>query len=146
MGVITNIGDAHIERLGSRENIFRAKCELLPHIRKENGLLVLNGDDALLLLSTLRGQDQPGSRQCSCGSRRVWRARALMSASSEGALDSRRASTPCHGPGRCAIHALGSHMIYPTLIAAAVGEHFGLTADAEIEQGDRPASFPPGCG
>ena len=32
------------------------------------------------------------------------------------------------------IPALGSHMIYPTLIAAAVGEHFGLTAD-EIEQG-----------
>ena len=25
VGVITNIGDAHIERLGSRENIFRAK-------------------------------------------------------------------------------------------------------------------------
>ena len=43
VGVITNIGDAHIERLGSRENIFRAKCELLPHIRKENGLLILNG-------------------------------------------------------------------------------------------------------
>ena len=32
------------------------------------------------------------------------------------------------------IPALGEHMIYPTLIAAAVGEHFGLTAD-EIEQG-----------
>ena len=35
VGVITNIGDAHIERLGSRENIFRAKCELLPHIRRK---------------------------------------------------------------------------------------------------------------
>ena len=44
VGVITNIGDAHIERLGSRENIFRAKCELLPHIRKENGLLILNAE------------------------------------------------------------------------------------------------------
>ena len=44
VGVITNIGDAHIERLGSRENIFRAKCELLPHIRP-GGLVVLNGDD-----------------------------------------------------------------------------------------------------
>ena len=32
------------------------------------------------------------------------------------------------------IPALGEHMIYPTLIAAAVGEHFGLTAD-EIEKG-----------
>ena len=32
------------------------------------------------------------------------------------------------------IPALGEHMIYPTLIAAAVGEHFGLTA-CEIEKG-----------
>ncbi len=53
VGVITNIGDAHIERLGSRENIFKAKCELLPHIKKD-GLLILNGDDPLL--STLRGK------------------------------------------------------------------------------------------
>ena len=41
VGVITNIGDAHIERLGSRENIFKAKCELLPHIRP-GGLVGLN--------------------------------------------------------------------------------------------------------
>ena len=27
-------GDAHIEKLGSRENIFKAKCELLPHVRR----------------------------------------------------------------------------------------------------------------
>ena len=47
VGVITNIGDAHIERLGSRENIFQAKCELLPHIRP-GGLVVLNGDDRML--------------------------------------------------------------------------------------------------
>ena len=52
VGVITNIGDAHIERLGSRENIFKAKCELLPHIQKD-GLLVLNGDDPML--ASLRG-------------------------------------------------------------------------------------------
>ena len=32
------------------------------------------------------------------------------------------------------IPALGDHMIYPTLIAAAVGERFGLTPD-QIEEG-----------
>ena len=52
VGVITNVGDAHIERLGSRENILKAKCELLPHV-KSGGMVVLNGDDALL--SGLRG-------------------------------------------------------------------------------------------
>ena len=129
VGVITNIGDAHIERLGSRENIFRAKCELLPHIRKENGLLILNGDDALL--STLRGRTPVPAVFCGSGEGLEYRA---QSASSEG-LDSLRSrlTTPAMDREVC-IPALGSHMIYPTLIAAAVGEHFGLTAD-EIEQG-----------
>ena len=45
--VITCIGVSHLEQLGSRENILRAKmeiCEGLP----EGGLLVINGDDSLL--------------------------------------------------------------------------------------------------
>ena len=41
--------------------IFKAKCELLPHV-KENGLLVLNGDDEFL--TTLRGSTSvPGGRE-----------------------------------------------------------------------------------
>ena len=59
VGVITNIGDAHIERLGSRENIFRAKCELLPHIRP-GGLVVLNGDDPMLAIPP---GPHPGARR-----------------------------------------------------------------------------------
>ena len=47
IGVITNIGVSHIERLGSRENILKAKMEIAPHI-KQGGYLVLNGDDDLL--------------------------------------------------------------------------------------------------
>ncbi len=31
ISVITNCGSAHIERLGSKENIFKAKCEILKH-------------------------------------------------------------------------------------------------------------------
>ena len=44
VGVITNVGVSHIENLGSREGILKAKCEMLPHIRK-GGFAVLNGDD-----------------------------------------------------------------------------------------------------
>ena len=50
--MISNIGDAHIEYLGSREGILKAKCEIFSHL-KENGLAVLNGDDALLNTVTL---------------------------------------------------------------------------------------------
>lgn len=47
MGVITNIGTAHIEMLGSREGIRKAKLEIVPHLRK--GPLFINGDDDMLL-------------------------------------------------------------------------------------------------
>ncbi|MCS6829093.1 MAG: UDP-N-acetylmuramoyl-tripeptide--D-alanyl-D-alanine ligase [Armatimonadota bacterium] len=44
IGVITNIGWAHLGLLGSRENIALAKSELL-HRLPENGIAVLNADD-----------------------------------------------------------------------------------------------------
>ncbi len=47
VAVITNIGSAHLEALGSRENICRAKLEIIEGL-KENGLLVYNGDEELL--------------------------------------------------------------------------------------------------
>lgn len=47
IGIITNIGISHIEKLGSRENIFKAKMELLDGL-KPDGTLILNGDDEFL--------------------------------------------------------------------------------------------------
>ncbi len=130
VGVITNIGDAHIERLGSRENIFKAKCELLPHI-KEDGLLVLNGDDPML--STLRGKTPVQTVFCGQGEGLEYRAQIL---GGDGVSHIHcRLTTPSMDREVC-IPALGEHMVYPTLIAAAVAERFGLTPD-EIEQGIR---------
>ena len=47
VAVITNIGTAHIGNLGSRENILKAKLEILDGM-KENGTLVINNDNDLL--------------------------------------------------------------------------------------------------
>ncbi len=47
VGVITNIGVSHMERLGSRENIRQAKLEIVQGLR-EGSPLLLNGDDPLL--------------------------------------------------------------------------------------------------
>ena len=47
IAVISNIGDAHVEFLGSREGILKAKCEIFENLQEE-GVAVLNGDDALL--------------------------------------------------------------------------------------------------
>ena len=47
VAIITNVGKAHIGNLGSQENILKAKLEILEGLNKD-GLLILNGDDALL--------------------------------------------------------------------------------------------------
>ncbi len=47
VAVIVNIGTMHIEHLGSREGILRAKLEILESMR-EDGKVILNGDDDML--------------------------------------------------------------------------------------------------
>lgn len=45
--IITNIGDAHLQDLGSREGIAKAKLEIISGL-KENGLFVYPGDEQLI--------------------------------------------------------------------------------------------------
>ncbi len=47
IAIITNIGLSHIEKLGSRQNILKAKLEILEGL-DNGGIVVLNGDDKLL--------------------------------------------------------------------------------------------------
>lgn len=51
IGVITNVGTAHIGRLGSREAIASAKCELLAEMPSQS-TAILNADNPLLLETT----------------------------------------------------------------------------------------------
>lgn len=48
IAVITNIGTAHIEFLGSRDGICKAKMEILHGLYERNGTCILNGDERLL--------------------------------------------------------------------------------------------------
>ncbi len=48
IAVITNIGTSHIEFLGSREGILKAKSEILAGLKK-GGKLILNADDEYLM-------------------------------------------------------------------------------------------------
>ena len=128
MALITNIGDAHIENLGSRENIFKAKCEIFPYL-KPDGLAVLNGDDPML--STLRGALPQRTLFVGSGSGLDY---AACDLNSDGAAHlSCRVKTP-RSQFQANIPALGRHMIYPTLMAAAVGEALGMAPD-EIVRG-----------
>jgi len=49
--IITNIGESHMQELGSRAGIAKAKLEIASGLSKE-GLLVINGDEPLLIEST----------------------------------------------------------------------------------------------
>ncbi len=58
IGVITNIGVAHMESLGSREGIFQAKMEITKHIAGEAdlpGTLIYAGDSEFLTKERTRG-------------------------------------------------------------------------------------------
>jgi len=128
VAIITNIGDSHIEHLGSRENIFKAKCEVFEHL-KPDGFAVLNGDDPFLrpLKETLPFK----TITCGMGEGLDYTA---YQAESDG--ESRMicgVRTP-NSQFAMTIPALGAHMVYPALIATAVSEKFGLTAE-EIRRG-----------
>lgn len=47
ISMLTNIGMSHIERLGSQENIFKAKMEIVNYFNESN-YLILNADDKYL--------------------------------------------------------------------------------------------------
>ena len=55
IAVITNVGVSHIENLGSREGILKAKCEIFDYMKKD-GTAVLNIDNDML--STLEGKTE----------------------------------------------------------------------------------------
>ncbi|MDP6106928.1 MAG: UDP-N-acetylmuramoyl-tripeptide--D-alanyl-D-alanine ligase, partial [Candidatus Brocadiia bacterium] len=48
VGVITCIGDAHLQGLGDRHGVREAKAELIPHLARD-GLLLLNADDRMCM-------------------------------------------------------------------------------------------------
>lgn len=47
IAMITNIGDSHLLNLKTKENIARAKFEILEGL-KEDGIFILNNDDPIL--------------------------------------------------------------------------------------------------
>ncbi len=123
--LITNIGDAHIENLGSREGILKAKCEMLEHMDPA-GPVVLNGDDELL--GTLRGRLDHPVIYCGVSPHNDYyvthQDRDLVTEDLHCVIH-----TPL-GQFSVVIPSLGDYMVYPVLMAAAVGEYFGMSHEA----------------
>lgn len=128
MAVITNIGTSHIENLGSREGILKAKSEIFDYMKKK-GKAFLNGDDDLLV--SLR--DQLTVPVCFFGlshSNDIY-ANKIEEKGLEGTYasivwDSNEMQIEIPVPGR--------HMVYNALVAVAIGLELGMTKE-KIKEG-----------
>ncbi len=122
IGVITNIGVSHIELLGSRENICKAKMELADHI-VAGGVLLINGDEPLLRQAvkehTVRyatfGIDQPADYYA------------------DDIVMDHQSIRYClhHGQKeyRISLPGSGKHMVYDSLSAFAVANEMGVASE-----------------
>lgn len=126
IAVITNIGDAHIEYLGSREGILEAKCEIFENL-KEDGVAILNGDDPLL------GTLNLPFRTLRCGQSENCDVR-VSDLVDHGVAGITCTVTTEKDSYSLRIPAPGEHMVYSSSIAVAIGELLGLEHD-EIVRG-----------
>ena len=112
IAVITNIGTSHIEHLGSREGILKAKLEILDGLSAK-GLLIINGDNDLL--STV--ENVPFKMvKFGLAEKYPYYAQNIVSFSD---YTTAEIYTP-KGTYPITITALGEHMIYNTLAAVSI--------------------------
>ena len=124
IAVISNIGDAHIEYLGSRGGILKAKCEIFEHLQ-DDGIAILNGDDALLDTVTLP------QRIIRCGQSEHCQVR-ISDILDHGVNGITCTVTSEKDVYHLNIPAPGEHMAYAASIAVAVGEALGLSKEEII--------------
>ncbi len=138
--VITNIGWCHLENLGTRDGILKAKTESFDYLR-ENGVAVLNGDDDKLCTQKIvRGKPAVfyGINEVSEADRQVVKgiyATDVVNNGFDGMLA--KIHTP-EGVFEAEISIPGEHNVYNALAAAAVGLELGLHTD-EIRAGIKHA-------
>ena len=126
IAVISNIGDAHIEFLGSREGILQAKSEIFENLRPD-GLVVLSGDDEMLNTLRLPYEVRRCGRSPHCDVK-------VTDVVDKGVKGVDCTVVGHKGKYRLEIPALGEYMVYPAAMACAIGEYLGLEED-EIRAG-----------
>lgn len=125
IGIVTNVGETHMEILGSLENIARAKGELIEALPDE-GVAVLNGDDKFV--AAMAGKAKPGVRIITYGIEQETTVRALPdSIRSEGFTTRFTVRFAGKGTGYPAeLPLAGRHNIYNALAALGSGYALGL--------------------
>ncbi len=128
IGVISNVGVAHIEHLGSREGILKAKSEMLEHLAAD-GVAILNADNDML--QTLEGKLSQKILWFGIENKRDFYADEIRQDGLEKTVCT--IHTPI-GAVQVNVPIPGTHMVLNALSAAAVGVELGLTLE-EIKEG-----------
>ena len=123
IGVVLNVGSAHVSEFGSRDVIARTKGELVEAL-PEDGLAVLNADDPLV--AAMAGRTR--ARVVFVGESPSARIRAEDITLDEQARASFRLVTP-DGQARVNLPLHGEHHVGNALSAAAVALELGSTVD-----------------
>ena len=125
IGVVLNVGSAHIGEFGSRENIAQAKGELVEAL-PDSGVAVLNADDEFVAGMASRTTARVVTFSESGNSSADYYATDVE-------LDAvARASFTMHSPNgkpqRVELGVFGAHQVGNALAAAAVGTELGMDA------------------
>jgi UDP-N-acetylmuramoyl-tripeptide--D-alanyl-D-alanine ligase len=124
IGVVTNVGPSHLERLGSLQAIADAKAEL-PQSLPPDGFAILNGDDPLV--AAMAERTRAGVVLYGLGQDCAVRAEQIDSRGADGI-----SFTLCWGRQQAAtrLSMPGRHNVHNALAAAAVG----LTDDMSLRE------------
>ncbi len=126
--VMTNIGQCHLENLGTREGILKAKSEIFDFMNSD-GHIFVNGDDDMLVRVKAKGSHEPVHFGMDA-SNEVFASNVM----NRGLLGSQAVIHMGMEVFEVAIPLPGMHMVYNALAAAAVGKCLGLTKE-QITQG-----------
>lgn len=127
MAVITNIGVAHIEQLGSKENILREKLTIQDGL-KAGGTLFLNGDDPLL--KHVKAREDFSTVYYGTGENCRYRAKDI------GIDHGYPRFTAVCGDRQISVslNVPGTHQILNAMAALAVADHMDVPLEAAVRQ------------
>ena len=126
--VLTNIGQCHLEFLGDRDGVLKAKTEILDFLNP-NGMIFVNGDDDKLVTLRERWQDK-----LVCFGRGAANDVYAANEISKGLLGSTMDIVGSMELKEVQIPLPGEHMVLNALAAAAVAKYLQLSLE-EIKEG-----------
>jgi len=124
--VITNIGEAHLQDLGSREGITKAKMEIVAGMQS-NGVLFYDGDEPLLQQAVSQAEGVkaiPYGKGSNC---------ALQLTKTSFSNEGTEFSTAGDVEGEFLLRVLGEHQAKNALGAILIGRELGLTIEQIYE-------------